>query len=108
MKLPFLSEVIAESMWRAMGCVCDGRPNAEINNLKQVFRWRSTKWLQSTEAVETKNDPYNHTSWKHMWAGTTVGVSGTSGLLNGPEMKNGLDARQLKTRKDSSLLRSRV
>ena len=58
MKLPFLSEVIAESKWRAMGWVCDEGPNAVVNTLKQVFRWRSTQWWQ---------DPYNHSRWKHMW-----------------------------------------
>ena len=39
MKLPFLSEVIAENMWRAMGWVCDQRQNAVSCSLKQVFRW---------------------------------------------------------------------
>ena len=38
MKLPFLSEVIADSLWGAMGWVCDQWPNAVINTLKQVFR----------------------------------------------------------------------
>ena len=65
MELPFLSEVIAESMWRAMGWVCDERPNAVINTLKQVFRWRSTKWWQSTQASGMKSDPHNHTRWNH-------------------------------------------
>ena len=36
-----MSEVIAESMWRAMGWVCDQRPNADINTLKHVFKWRN-------------------------------------------------------------------
>ena len=66
MNLPFLSEVIAESLWRAMGWVCDERPDAVINTSKQVFKWRSTKLRQSTEAIETKN-PYNHTRRKHKW-----------------------------------------
>ena len=67
MELLFLSEVIAESLWRAMGWVCDERPNAVMNTLKHVFKWRSTQWWQSTKAVEMKNDLYNHTRWKHKW-----------------------------------------
>ena len=51
---PFLSEVIAESMWRAMGWVCDQRPNAVINTLKHVLRWRSKKCWQTTRALEMK------------------------------------------------------
>ena len=39
MGLPFLYEIIAESMWRAMGWVCDQRPNAVIDSLKKVFRY---------------------------------------------------------------------
>ena len=65
MELPFLSEVIAESVWRGKGCDCDERPNAVINPLKQVLRWRSTKWWQSAQASGMKSDPYNHTRWKH-------------------------------------------
>ena len=36
---------------RAMGWVCDERPNAAIHTLKHVFRWRSTKWWRSTQAI---------------------------------------------------------
>ena len=38
MGLPLLLEIIAEGMWRAMGWVCDQRPNADIVSLKQVFQ----------------------------------------------------------------------
>ena len=34
MKLPFLSEVIAESMWSAMGWVCHQSPNVVINTFE--------------------------------------------------------------------------
>ena len=61
----FLSEVIAESMWRAMVWACDERPYVVINTLKQVLRLRSTKWWQSTQASGMKSDPDNHTRWKH-------------------------------------------
>ena len=54
--VPLLSEVIAESMWRAMGWVCYERPNAVINTLKQVFGWRNTKRCHSTQASGMKND----------------------------------------------------
>ena len=36
-KLSFLSEVIAESMWRAMGWPCDPKPNAVVTTLKHTF-----------------------------------------------------------------------
>ena len=48
MGLPFLYEVIAESLWRTMGWVYDDRSNA-VDTLKLVFRWRNTKWWQSTQ-----------------------------------------------------------
>ena len=38
MGLLFLYEMMAESMWRAMGWVCDQRPNAVVASLQQVFR----------------------------------------------------------------------
>ena len=68
MGLPFLYEVIAERMWRAMGWVCDGRSNAVIDTLKKRSidgeardRWHSLQ----TEMME--RDPENHTRWKHKW-----------------------------------------
>ena len=67
MGLPFLYEVIAESMWRARGWVWDGKANAVINTLKSVFRWRSTRKWQSTQARMMEEDPCNHTRWKHKW-----------------------------------------
>ena len=38
MGLLLLYDLIAESMWRAMGWVCDQRPNAVVASLQQVFR----------------------------------------------------------------------
>ena len=35
MGLPFLYEVIAESMWRAVRWACDERSNAEIDTLEK-------------------------------------------------------------------------
>ena len=37
----------AESMWRAMGWVCDEKSNAAIKSLKKVYKWRSTRWWHS-------------------------------------------------------------
>ena len=48
MGLLFLYEILAENMWRAMGCVFDQRPNAAIVYLKQVFGWRSSRWWHAT------------------------------------------------------------
>ena len=43
MGLPFLYEVIAESMWRATGWACDEKSIAVIDTLEKVYRWRSTQ-----------------------------------------------------------------
>ena len=67
MGLLCLYEVIAGSMWRAMGWVCDERPNAVINTLRNVHRWRSTSWWQSLQAKKLKEYPCNHAWWKHKW-----------------------------------------
>ena len=65
MGLPFLYEMTAESMWRAMGWVCDDGPNAVVDTLRQVLRWRSTEWWQSAQASGMTEDPHNLTRWKH-------------------------------------------
>ena len=70
MKLPFLSEMIAESMWRAMGLACDPKPNAVISTLQHAFEWRSTKWWQTATAIEMSNDPNIHTRWRARGVGT--------------------------------------
>ena len=67
MGLPFLYERIAESMWRAMGWVCDEKSNAVINSLKKVYRWRSTRWGHSLQTEMMERDCQNHTRWKHRW-----------------------------------------
>ena len=73
---PFLSEVIAESVWRAMGWVCDQRPHAIINALKHVFKWRSTKWWQTTETIEMTKI-HTITRGGNTSADITADVSGT-------------------------------
>ena len=50
-----------------MEWVCDERPNAVINTLRNVYRWRSTSWWQSLQAKMMKEDPRNHTRWKQKW-----------------------------------------
>ena len=67
MGLPFLYGVSAGSMWRAMGWVCGERPNAVVNTLRNVNRWRSTSWWLSVQAKRMKEDPCNHARWKHKW-----------------------------------------
>ena len=67
MGLPFLYHLIAESIWRAMGWVCDQRPNALVASLKQVFRWRSSQWWHTTHTEGMRDDPVNHTRWKQKW-----------------------------------------
>ena len=91
-----LSEVIAESVWRAVGWIHDERPNVGKNTLRHEKRWRSTKWWQSTKGGNTSG------------AGTTVDVSGTKWPLNRLVMRTGPAKKRnahLRTRKDSSPLR---
>ena len=75
--LPFLYKIIAESLRRAMGWVCDQKPNAMIDSLKQVFRWRSSRWWHAIHTEGVKDDPQNHTRTKHEWCGTIEVMSGT-------------------------------
>ena len=51
-----------------MGLVCDERSNAVIDTLNSVHRWRRTKWWQSTQAKGMRDDPCDHSRWKHKWA----------------------------------------
>ena len=67
MKPPFLSEVIAESMWRALGWACHPKPHADLTSLRHAFEWRSTQSWQDTKAINMEHDPYNHARWKHTW-----------------------------------------
>ena len=67
MKLPFLYENISESMWHAMGWLCDEKTNAVIDSLMEVNKWRCTTWWQSLHTSTMKEDPENRTRWKHKW-----------------------------------------
>ena len=44
MGLLFQHEIIAESVWRAMGWACNEKSNTVINSIKKVYEWRSTGW----------------------------------------------------------------
>ena len=67
MKLLFLYEKIAESMWRAMEWACNEKENLVIDSLKKVYQWRSTRWWYAVHERMMKEDPENRTSWKHKW-----------------------------------------
>ena len=67
MKLPFLYEKVAESMWRAMGWACNEKENAVIDSLKKVYQWRRTRWWHALHTRKMKEDPENRTGWKHKW-----------------------------------------
>ena len=67
MSLPFLCQKNAESMWRAIGWVCDQKSNAVIYFLKKACKWRKTRWRQSLHTRMMKRDPENHTRWKLRW-----------------------------------------
>ena len=51
-------ETLAEYYWDGP---CHRKPNAVINTLKHAFKRRSTKWWQTTKAIEVKKDLDNHT-----------------------------------------------
>ena len=63
-KLPFLCEKTAESMWRAMRWACNEKENAVIFSLKKVYKWKSTTWWQSLHTRMMKEDSENRTRWK--------------------------------------------
>ena len=94
MELPFLYEIIAESMWRAMEWVCDQRPNAVVASLKQVFRWRSSQWWHSTHAEGMRDDPMNHTGGNTNGSGMTDEMSGTKLPRTGLVKKIGSAAKK--------------
>ena len=73
-----------------MGLVCDERLNAVINTLRQVFRWRSTKWWQSTQASGMKKRPVQPHKVETQVGGVTIeGASGTNWLRSRPVRKTG-------------------
>ena len=57
MKLPFLCEKIAESMWRAMWWARNEKENAVIDSLMKVYQWRSTRWWYAVHERMMKEDP---------------------------------------------------
>ena len=71
MKLPFLFEEVAESMWRAMVWAYNEKENAVVDFLKKVFRWRSTRWWYALHTTMMKEDFENRTGWMMAtrWAG---------------------------------------
>ena len=89
MGLPFLYEVIAENMWRAMGWACDERSTAVIDSPNRVYRWRCTRWWRSlkTEMLERflKIIQYGSTSGDD----TNVETCGIKSLRTGQVRKNG-------------------
>ena len=57
MELPFLTDVIAESMWRDMGWVCDGRLDAVINTLKQVLKMQKHEMVAVHAGIWNEKRP---------------------------------------------------
>ena len=88
-KLLFLYEKIADSMWRAMEWACDDKEIAVIFSLKKVFKWRSSTWWQSLNTRMMKEDPKNRTRWKRKWGGTIVDMCGTRWPRVGQVRKTG-------------------
>ena len=42
-------------------------PNAVINTLMKVYRWRSTRWWHSLQTEMMERDFEHHARWKHNW-----------------------------------------
>ena len=82
-------ELIAESMWRAMGWACDERSNVVIDSLIKVYRWRSTSWWHSLQTEMMDCDLENLTNWKHKWSSIIVETCGIKLLRNGQVQKKG-------------------
>ena len=47
--LPFLSEMISDSKWRATIWICDTKPNAPLKIMKYAFAWKSMAWWRKTK-----------------------------------------------------------
>ena len=88
LRLPFLTEMIVESMQRATGWNCDTRPSAVFTTLKYAFAWRSTASWQSTRASNMMVDPNNHTRWKHKCGWHNRAAYGTRSHQSGLYAKN--------------------
>ena len=67
MKLPFLSEKVVQSVWRAVGWACIEKENAVIDSVKKVYQWRSTRSWYALHTRMMKKDPETRTRWKHKW-----------------------------------------
>ena len=84
MKLPFLSEVIAEGTWRGVGWTCDPKPTAVLTTLKHAFKWRCTKVVAEYTSIRNHRGLVQpHDMENTRGADTVVGVSGTRSPPNG-------------------------
>ena len=57
MGLPFLYEVISESMWCAMGWSCDGGSNAVIDTQKKNLQMEKHEMVAFFGSKNVKKDP---------------------------------------------------
>ena len=46
---------IVESMWKAMGCAFEQKPNAVLDTLNKMFAWSDTRWWRQQHAVNMTN-----------------------------------------------------
>ena len=73
LKLPILSETNADNMCRAVGCVCEQRPNTVPESLNKLFGWRlsngsmgTTRWEEEVQRERKTGGIQNtlHSRWK--------------------------------------------
>ena len=90
MKLPCLSEVIADNLCKAVGWTGDRRQNAVLQSLHCVCAWRSTVWWRSTKALHLLVDPTKSREIEAYMGGDTIEVaSGIRKPRNGQGLKTG-------------------
>ena len=77
MKMPFLSEMIAESMWKAMTWACDTRSHAVFQSLRHAYSWSSTAWWRNTKALNMMINTRQSRDGSTTGAGTIEDVCGT-------------------------------
>ena len=96
MKLPCLSEVITNNLWKAVGWTGDRRQNAVLQSLDYVCAWRSTVWWRNIKALNMLVGPTKSREMEAYMGGDTKEVA--SGIRK-PRKGQGLKTGGIKDRK---------
>ena len=93
MRLPFWRELIAESIWRAMGWVSDGLENTALTTLEHVYAWRSTTRWKHTSSEDEGGTLQPHKVETYV-ACAIGGMCGTRSPLDGQVQKSGVEKEE--------------